>query len=95
MPFAVGDYEKHLSQLGVVVATSAARSWKHGKCGGTLTLTRDADGQGRLTPAFFLCSKCAERMNIYPDQMGGVQPALKMQTAPFNGVSDPGDGRWR
>lgn len=100
MPRAINDYEKHLLQLGHIVAVNAHHEWLCKKCGvGSLLLTRQLDDKGGVGPASFVCNKCNDQLTIYPEKSGGVQPALKGVKVEINfgeGQSGTGyDGRWK
>lgn len=101
MPWMIGDYEKHLAKLGVIVATAQGRNWRCWMCEkGKLILTRALNDQGALSEARFICDACGDDVGIYPDKGGGVQPALKginkMKTERSSaGTGHPGEGMWR
>lgn len=96
MPYVVGEFEKRLLALGVVVATRAGARWKCWQCEkGLLILTREVDGKGGMSAAQFVCDSCGDTVNIYPAKEGGVQPALKMEPGKFKMNTNGGmAGRW-
>lgn len=104
MPFAIGDYEKQLAKMGVMVVTLATRAWRCWMCEkGQLVLSRRVNAEGEAAPAEFICDHCGDSVSIYPDKGGGVQPALKgmkkedmRSTFHEFGTGGTGyDGRWR